>query len=254
MLLALDVGNTNIAVGIFQGKELSYSWRLKTDRERTADEYAILLLQMLASASVRKDRIRGIVIGSVVPPLNPVFHALVKDYFRMEPFFVEPGIKTGMPIHYDNPQDVGADRIINSVAALEKYGTPVIIVDFGTATTFDVVSGKGEYIGGLIAPGISISAEALFLHTAKLPRVAVERPARVVGKNTISSMQAGIFYGYVGLVEGILERIFAELGSRAKVVATGGFSSMLAGESPLIREVDLNLTLDGLRILFERNA
>jgi type III pantothenate kinase len=254
MLLALDIGNTNIVLGIFQKKKLARSWRLKTDIGRTSDEYGILLLELLHSARIAKEKITGIVIGSVVPPLKPVFENVVHTYFNKKAFFVEPGIKTGMPIHYDNPQDVGADRIINSVAAMEKYGVPVIIVDFGTATTFDVVSEKGEYTGGLIAPGICISADALFTRTAKLPQVAIAKPPRIIGKNTIGSIQAGIFYGYLGLVEGIVKRIISELGiKKVRVVATGGLSGLIASESILIDAVDADLTLEGLRILYEKN-
>jgi type III pantothenate kinase len=253
MLLALDVGNTNTVVGIFEGKELRVHWRLSTRRDGTGDEYGILIKSLLDLADLPLGRISAVIIASVVPPLQSSLEEVAHRYFGIAPLVVGPGIKTGMPILYDSPREVGADRIVNAVAAFEAYGGPAIVVDFGTATTFDAVSAKGEYIGGIIAPGIGIAAEALFERTAKLPRIDIARPKSVVGKNTVASMQAGLFFGYLGLVEGIVTRIREEMGGNPVVVATGGLSHLILAESQSVHHVDPLLTLKGLRIIYERN-
>jgi type III pantothenate kinase len=224
-----------------------------TRQGSTVDEYGVLFRNLFSMASLEASKISGIVISSVVPPLDPVLRQVCERYFNSKPLFIEPGVKTGMPVHYDNPAEVGADRIVNSVAAFEKYGGPCIIVDFGTATTFDVVSPRGEYMGGVITPGIGISADALFEHTARLPRVDIRKPNRVLATNTVNSLQSGLYYGYIGLIDGILERLIAELGSKVTVVATGGLATLMGGGSKYIREVDDLLTLEGLRIIYERN-
>jgi len=253
MLLALDVGNTNTVVGVFEGQTLLRHWRLSTRREGTRDEYAMLIKGLFDFAGLDFQRVSAVIISSVVPPLQGPLEEMVRQYFGVEPMVVGPGIKTGMPILYESPRDVGADRIVNAVAAFEAYGGPCIVVDFGTATTFDAISARGEYIGGAICPGIGISAEALFQHAAKLPRVDVTQPKAIIGKNTVGSMQAGLFYGYLSLVEGVVARMRAELGGRATVIATGGLAQLLLAESAAVDHVDPLLTLAGLRILFERN-
>lgn len=253
MLLAIDVGNTNTVIGVFEGKDLRCHWRLATRREATADEYGILLKSLLDLAGLPFRGITGLIISCVVPPLQAPLAEMGQKFFGIKPFEVGPGIKTGMPILYDSPRDVGADRIVNAVAAYEAYGGPAIVVDFGTATTFDAISAKGEYLGGAIAPGVGIAAEALFERAAKLPRVEVLKPKMVVGKNTVGSIQAGLFYGYVGLVDGIVARMKQELGGEAVVVATGGLAHLIVAESKAVQHIDPFLTLTGLRILYERN-
>ncbi len=253
LLVLVDVGNTNTVFGIYKGDELIESFRLSTDSERTADEYGALLLPLFDRAGIDPTSSEAVVISSVVPPLHYTLDQLAERYFGKRPLFIEPGVKTGMPIRYDNPAEVGADRIVNSVAARELYGAPVVVVDFGTATTFDVVNAKGEYVGGIISPGITISAEALFAHASRLYRVDVKKPDQLVGRNTGNAMQAGIYYGYVGLVDGILERLIAEFPGLKNVVATGGQAEMIASGSRFIQKVDPMLTLVGLKLIYEKN-
>ena len=259
MLLVLDIGNTEIEVGVFPLREdgtavpeLAAQWRVSTSHKQTADEYGVLMRQLFAMRGLELDAVRGILVASVVPPLERLLRQMCERYFGIKALFIEPGIKTGMPVHYDNPSDVGADRIANAVAAYEKCKQSCVVVDFGTATTFDAVSAKGEYLGGVIAPGIGISAEALFARTARLPRVEIKRPPHVVGSNTVHSLQSGLFYGYAGLVDGILERLFGELGP-SRVIATGGMAPFIASGSRFLSEIDDELTLTGLRIIWERN-
>ncbi len=253
MILAVDVGNTNTVLGVFDGDELLADYRVSTDKQRTADEWGMLLLELLGHGKIDVSGICGVIISSVVPPAITELEKMSRRYFRCEPEIVGPGMKTGMPIRYENPKEVGADRIVNAVAAYELYGGPLIIVDFGTATTFCAVDECGEYLGGAIAPGIMISAEALYMRAARLPRVELTKPQSVIGKNTVSSMQSGILYGFVGQVDGIVRRMKRELGGRAKVIATGGIAEAISFESDEVDEVNRNLTLIGLRILWERN-
>ena len=253
MILVFDVGNTNIVLGVFNGQELVENWRISTVWGRTADEYGVLLRELFAVSTVVMTDIDGGILSSVVPTINPVLEQTCQKYFGVLPHTVGPGTKTGMPIKYDNPREVGADRIVNAVAGCEKYGGPLIIVDFGTATTFCVVSDKGEYLGGAIAPGIGISTEALFARAAKLPRVEMVKPPSVIGKNTVNSMQSGIIYGFVGQVNEIVRRFRAEVGEDTLVVATGGLAELIAGETAAINLVDKDLTLNGLRLIYEMN-
>ena len=250
-LLVVDVGNTNIVLGVYRNDQLVNSWRLSTARDRTADEYGILTRQLIGETI--DGGLEGAIVGSVVPPLNSAISWMIGHYFGVEAMFVEPGVKTGIAIRVDNPQEVGADRIINCVAAHERFGGPTIIVDFGTATTFDVVTADAEYVGGAIAPGLNISAEALFARAARLTRVDIKRPAHVIGSNTIVNLQSGLYFGYLGLVDGILSRMKGELPGLKRVIATGGLATLFENESEHIDEIDPELTLKGLKIIHDRN-
>ena len=253
MLLVIDIGNTNIVFGVYNDDKLVNHWRLSTAIQKTVDEYAILLNSLLYFEKIKLNEIDSAIISCVVPPLLIPFEILCRKYVFIKPIIVEPGIKTGMPIQYENPQEVGADRIVNAVAGYEKFKKSLIIVDFGTATTFDYITPKGDYMGGAIAPGIMISLEALFERASKLPRVELIRPKSIIGKNTVHAMQAGITYGYVSLVDGIVHKMKEEVKTNPYVIATGGLASMVYKESNTVDEVDEFLTLKGLKILYDKN-
>ena len=267
MLLALDVGNTNTTLGLYkldgEKPELAANWRVTTHRAQTVDEYGVFFVNLFEMHGMAPSQVTHIIIASVVPPVDSTLRQVCESYFHIEPMFVEPGIKTGMPMLIDNPTELGADRLADSIAAFERYGGPCIVVDFGTATKFEVISARGEYMGGAIAPGLGLSADALFNRAARLSRVDIKRPAKVIGTNTVGHLQSGLYFGYIGLVDGILERIIAELkqtepkqtevGAQPRIVATGGLARMIAEDSRYINEIDEWLTIEGLRILFERN-
>jgi type III pantothenate kinase len=271
MLLAVDVGNTNTVLGLYrleddpaatttgtpkaagERAELAAHWRITTHRAQTVDEYGVFFVNLFEMHGMSPSQVSHIIISSVVPPLDSTLRQVCETYFHVQPLFVEPGIKTGMQVLVDNPTELGADRLADCIAAFERYGGPCIVVDFGTATKFEVISERGEYLGGAIAPGLGLSAEALFSRAARLSRVDIKRPAKVIGTNTVAHLQSGLYYGYIGLVDGLLERIFAELGQKPQVIATGGLARMIAADSRYIAKIDDLLTIDGLRILFERN-
>ncbi|HYP29254.1 MAG TPA: type III pantothenate kinase [Blastocatellia bacterium] len=253
MLLVLDVGNTNTTLGLYEGAELKHSWRLTSERQRTVDEYGIMCLTLLQLAGLRSGSITEIVISSVVPPLDFTLNKMSEVYFGIKPLFIDSR-NAGMPVLYDDPQEVGPDRIVNAVAAFDKYGGPCVVVDFGTATTFDVISSAGEYLGGIICPGIQISADALFQRAARLRRIDIRQPERVIGTNTTASVQSGLYYGNVGQVDGVIEQVIRELGEPPRVIATGGLAPLISKSSRYIEAVENDLTLEGMRIIYERQA
>lgn len=253
MFLVIDVGNSNIVLGIYKDQALLHHFRISTNRQATVDEYGVMIHNLIQMSQVPEQEIEGVIISSVVPPLMHVLEELCEKYLKRKPLVVGPGIKTGLNLKYENPKEVGADRIVNAVAAIHKYGGPLVVVDFGTATTFDCIDEKGNYLGGAIVPGIGISTEALYMRASKLPRIELEKPKKVIGRNTVSAMQAGIIYGYAGQVDGIVSRIAAEMEATPTVIATGGLANLIASEATSIHTVDSLLTLDGLRIIYERN-
>ncbi len=253
MLLVIDVGNTNIVVGVYRGTELVDHWRISTMRDKTTDEYGISLMNLFLLNGLNPADVHHVIISSVVPPLMPALERVALRYFKAKPVIVGPGTKTGMVIRYDNPKEVGADRIVNAVAAYQKYGGPLIVIDFGTATTYCVIDDNGDYLGGAISPGMVISAEALTQRASKLPRIEIKNPGQVICRNTVSSMQAGVLFGYVGQVEGMVQRIKKELGKDPLVVATGGLAPLIATETDCINHIEPMLTLEGLRLIYDKN-
>jgi len=253
MLFTVDIGNTNITFGVYEGHHLKHHWRIKTDHGRMADEYGIIILGLMRHEGLSYEQIQGVAVASVVPPLTPVFVEMIERFIKQQPLVVGAGVKTGVQIRYDSPRDVGADRIVDAAATYKLYGGPACIVDFGTATTFDAITDKGEYLGGALAPGIGIAADALSSRTAKLPRVDLVRPPRAIGTNTIHAMQSGLLFGYVGLVEGMVARFRAELGENMRVIGTGGLAETIAKETDVIEVVNPWLTLEGLRLIWEMN-
>lgn len=252
MLLVIDIGNTNTSLGVYESENLIAHWRMATVRHRTTDEYGVLARQMFAVADIDYKKIAAVIVASVVPPLNFTFRAMAEKYFGHQAVFVDNRMDLGLPIKYNPPSDVGADRIVDAVAAIARYGSPCIVVDFGTATTFDAINAAGEYLGGVITPGITISSDALFTKAAKLPRVEIKKPENVIGGSTVGSIQSGLYYGYAGLVDGILRRMIDELGEETHIVATGGLAPLISQASELIETVDDNLTLEGLRLIHKR--
>ena len=254
MLIVFDIGNTQTVIGVFSGAKLLADWRLATDRRKTIDEYGILIKSLFKDGNLEIDRVKAGVISSVVPPVTGIFENVAIKYFSVTPLMVGPGVKTGLAFKYENPREVGADRVVNAVAAIKLYQPPLIVVDFGTATTFCAIASNGEYQGGAVAPGLGISSEALFHKTAKLPRIEIEKPKSIIGRNTIHAMQAGLFYGYLGLVEGIISRMKREMGCNPQVVATGDFAGLIGESTKMIDEVEPDLTLHGLRFINELNS
>lgn len=253
MLLVFDIGNTQTVIGVFSGEQLIADWRLATDRQKTVDEYGILLKSLYQDSNLEINKVKAVVISSVVPPVTGLFEGMVVKYLSINPLVVGPGIKTGLAFKYENPKEVGADRVVNAVAAIKLFGPPLIVVDFGTATTFCAIAPNGEYQGGAIAPGLSISSEALFQRTAKLPRFEIEKPKSIIGKNTIHAMQAGLFYGYLGLVEEIIARMMAELNCNPQIIATGDFAGLIGKNTKMIHQIEPHLTLQGLRFIYQLN-
>ncbi|HOJ76658.1 MAG TPA: type III pantothenate kinase [Bacillota bacterium] len=253
MLLVFDIGNTQIVTGLYQDQELIANWRIQTDRNKTADEYGILLKSFLIDQNLQATAVKAAIISSVVPPVTGTIEKMIQRYFGVETLLVGPEIRTDLNIKYENPREVGADRIVNAVAGIKLYGAPLIIVDFGTATTFCAIAENGDYLGGAIAPGLGIASEALFLRTAKLPRIELIKPKNAIGQNTVSSMQSGLYYGYIGLVEAMIKRFKSEMNANPRVIATGGIADLIAGDTELFDAINPYLTLEGLRIIYELN-